>query len=142
MKMTKKEAIKKYLNDMPDADLIDLVRDINSYTGGYEPWAFIPMNAFDEYYADVSPIQIAKDVQNGGDDFSIDDDYFYYDSWGILSSSTEADAADSIRHEILDDLTNDFYRDAFLDVIFDDCLKRIVLSDNDSLFNSDYSVAR
>lgn len=26
--MTKKEAIKKYLNDMPDTDLIDLVRGI------------------------------------------------------------------------------------------------------------------
>lgn len=142
MKITKKEAIKEYLNDMPDTDLIDLVRDINSYTGAYEPWAFIPMDEFDEYYAGVSPIQIAKDVQNGGDDFSIDDDFFYYDSWGILSSSNEKDAADSIRHEILDDLTNDFYHDAFLDVIFDDCLKRIILSDDDSLFNSDYSIAR
>lgn len=137
MKMTKKEAIKKYLNDMSDVDLIDLVRGINSYTGDYEPWAFIPMDEFDEYYAGVSPTQIAKDVQNGGDDFCIDDDYFYYDSWGILTSTN--DAANLIRNEILDDLTNDFYHDAFLDVIFDDCLKRIVLSDDNSLFNSDYS---
>lgn len=139
MKMTKKEAIKKYLNDMSDVDLINLVCDINSYYGGYEPWVFIPMHEFDGYYADASAIQIAKDVQNGGDDFCIDDDYFYYDSWGILTSSNEADAADSIRHEILDDLTNDFYRGAFLNVIFDDCLKRIILSDDNSLFNSDYS---
>lgn len=138
-KMTKKEAIKKYLNDMSDVDLINLVRDINSYSNEYEPWAFIPMDEFDSYYACASPTQIAKDVQNGGDDFSIDDDYFYYDSWGILSSSNEADAADSIRHEILDNLTNDFYRGSFLDVIFDDCLKIIILSDDDSLFNSDYS---
>lgn len=142
MKMTKKEAIKKYLNDMPDVDLIGIVRDINSYNGGYEPWAFIPMDEFDEYCEGLSPTQIAKDVQNGGDDFCIDDDYFYYDSWGILSSSSEKDAADSIRHEILGDLTNDFYHYAFLDVIFDDCLKRIILSDDDSLFNSDYSTVR
>lgn len=142
MKMTKKEAIKKYLNDMSDTDLIDLVRGINSYSGAYEPWAFIPMDEFDNYYAGVSPTQIAKDVQNGGDDFCIDGDYFYYDSWGILTSSNEADAADSIRHEILGDLTNDFYRDAFLDVIFDDCLKRIILSNDDSLFNSDYSIVQ
>lgn len=142
MTMTKKEAIRKYLKDMPDVDLIDLVRDINSYNGGYEPWAFIPMDEFDEYYAGALPTQIAKDIQNGGDDFCIDDDYFYYDSWGILTSSNEKDAADSIRHEILGDLTNDFCRDAFLDVIFDDCLKRIILNDDDSLFNSDYSIAR
>ena len=142
MTMTKKQAIKKYLDDMPDVGLIGLVRDINSYTGNYEPWAFISMDEFDEYYAGVSPTQIAKDVQNGGDDFCIDDDYFYYDSWGILSSSNEPDAADSIRHEILDDITHDFYHDAFLDVIFDDCLKRIIRSNDDSLFNSDYSIAR
>lgn len=142
MTMTKKEAIKKYLNDMSDVDLINLVRDINSYCNEYEPWAFIPMDEFNSYYACVPPAQIAQDVQNGGDDFSIDDDYFYYDSWGILSSSNKADAADSIRHDILGDLVDDFYNDAFLDTIFDDCLKRIILSDNDSLFNSDYSIVR
>ena len=40
MKMTKKEAIKKYLNDMPDTDLIDLVRDINSYSGNMEAFNY------------------------------------------------------------------------------------------------------
>lgn len=117
MKMTKKETIKEYLNDMPDVDLIDLVRDINSYTGDYEPWAFIPMNEFDEYYAGASPMQIAKDVQNGGDDFCIDDDYFYYDSWGILTSSNEKDAADSIRTGCMTDLINDFMKGRYSDYV-------------------------
>lgn len=140
--MTKKEAIKKYLDDMPDVDLIDLIRDINSWSGEYEPWTFYSMDELDDVFYSTSPTEIIGMMQDVYSSFSICDDYFYYDSWGILSSSNEADAADSIRHDILGDLVDDFYNDAFLDAIFDDYLKRIILSDNDSLFNSDYSIVR
>lgn len=144
MKMTKKGAIKKYLNDMSDVDLIDLVRGINSYNGGYELWAFYSMDELDDVFYNTSPTELigmAQDIYSG---FSTCDDYFYFDEIGVLQSCDVDTAADLIRTDILDSLTGDFYKGRYKDVLADDdfVLFDIVNSSNNANFDKDYKIVK
>lgn len=142
--MTKKEAIKKYLNDMPDVDLIDLVRDINYYSNGLEPWVFYSMDELDDVFCSISPTEIIDMVQDSCGNFSICDDYFYFDECGVLNSCDVATAADLIRTDILNDLTNDFYKGRYKDVLLDDAPTSfdIVDSPNNVNFDKNYKIVK
>ena len=140
MTMTKKEAIKKYLNDMTDVDLLDLVRSINSWSDEYEPWTFYSMDELDEVFCNTSPTEIIDKVQDACSDFSTCDDYFYFDECGVLQSCTTAEAADLIRTDILDDLTNGFLKGRYLDSIYNMDFMYIVKAPGDALFDDKYYV--
>jgi hypothetical protein len=142
--MTKKEAIKKYLGNMDDVDLIDLVRDINSYGIDYEPWAFYSMDELDDVFCSTSPTEIIDMVQDSYGRFTTYDDYFYFDECGTLNSCDVATAADLIRTDILNDLTNDFYEGRYKDVLADDdfILFDIVDSPNNVDFDKDYKIVK
>ena len=135
MIMTKKEAIKYHIEHMHDIDLIHLIGEINSYSGGYGEYVFYNMDEFNDIYCDVPPIQIADEVT--GTDFSADDDYFYYNEAGNLCSCDEMTAADMIRTDFTTDLTNDFMKGRYYEQV-SDCdsdLWDIITADDDAIFD-------
>lgn len=135
MAMTKKQAIKYYIDNMRDIDLIHLISEIYSYNGGYN--AFYDMGEFNDIYCDVPPIQIADEVT--GTNFSADDDYFYYNEVGNLCSCDEATAADLIRTDFTTDLTNDFMKGRFYEQVLecDNELFDIITADGNAIFDDE-----
>lgn len=138
MTMTKKEAIEYHIEHMYDIDLIYLISDIHSYSGGYDEYVFYNMDEFNDLYAGVSPIQIAEDVMDACGDFSIVDDYFYYDCAGVLRSCDEATAADLIRTNCTEDLVGDFMNMRNCEPVADcdDALWDIITADDDAIFDN------
>lgn len=137
MTMTKKEAIKYRINTMDDIDLIHLISEINSYDGGYN--CFYSMDEFNDIYCDVSPIQIADEVADAGDNFSADNDFFYYNEIGIICSCDEMTAADMIRTNCMDSLVDDFMNMRNCEAVADcdDALWDIITADDDATFDDE-----
>ena len=119
MEDMKLNAIRNYLNDMDDYDLIDLVREVNSLSGSYEPWTFFGMDELDNFFFDTTPTELLGMVQDTYSTFSTCDDYFYFDEIGGLQSCTVADAANSIRDDIAFDLANYFLNGCYVEALED-----------------------
>lgn len=137
MTMTKKEAIEYHVNTMHDIDLIHLIGEIYCYYGGYDEYVFYNMDEFNDIYEGVPPLKIAEDVTDACGDFSIVDDYFYYDCAGVLCSCDEATAADLIRTNCTDGLVDDFMNMRNCEPVAD-CdsdLWDIITADDDALFD-------
>lgn len=130
--MAKIDAIRNYLKEMDDYDLIDLVREVNGISGSYEPWTFYGMDELDDVFFDTTPTELLGMVQDTYSTFSTCDDYFYFDEIGGLQSCTVADAANSIRDDIAFDLANDFLNGYYIEDLedFNENLYRVVV-DND-----------
>ena len=139
MTMTKKETVEYHINIMHDIDLIHLISEINSYNGGYDEYVFYNMDEFNDIYCDVPPLKIAEDVTDAYGDFNIADDYFYYDSAGVLCSCDEATAADLIRTNCTDDLVNDFMNMRNCEPVADcdGVLWDIITADDDAIFDDE-----
>lgn len=137
MTMTKKEAIKYHIEHMQDIDLIYLISDIHSYSGGYDEYVFYNMDEFDDLYSGVSPLKIAEDVTDAYGDFDIVDDYFYYDCAGVLCSCDEPTAADLIRTNCMDGLIDDFMNMRNCEPVADcdNALWDIITADDNALFD-------
>ena len=141
MTMTKKQAIKYHIEHMHDIDLIHLVGEIYCYYGGDDEYIFYNIDEFNDVYEDFYPIKIAEDITNAcmAGDFSIADDYFYYDCAGVLCSCDEPTAADLIRTNCTEDLVNDFINMRNCERVAD-CdrdLWDIITADDDAIFDDE-----
>lgn len=105
--MTLREDLKAYLDNMPKEDLIDLWNQYCSEADCYD-CAIFYMDNFDDDFCDCTPTEIARKMEYAVD-FSLADDYYWYDNNGNLTSSnnpvtaprspiTTADIAWSIAH--------------------------------------------
>mgnify|MGYP000027178077 CR=1 FL=1 len=139
MTMTKKEAIKYHIEHMHDIDLIHLIGEIYCYYGGYDGYVFYNMDEFNDIYEGVYPLQIAADVADACGNFNIVDDYFYYNCAGVLCSCDEATAADLIRTNCTEDLTNDFMNMRNYEPVADcdNALWDIITADDDATFDDE-----
>ena len=139
MTMTKKEAIKYHIDNMPDDDLIILINGINSYSEDYDLYVFYEMNEFNELHAGMTPMEIAEAVTYTYGNFHVADDYFYYDCTGRLCSCDERTAADLIRTNCLNDLVNDFMYMRNCEPIadYDSDLWDIINADDDATFDDE-----
>ncbi len=139
MTMTKKQAIKYHIEHMSDIDLIYLISDIHSYSGGYDEYVFYNMDEFNDIYAGVSPLEIVNAVVDACGDFDIVDDYFYYDCAGVLCSCDEPTAADLIRTNCIDSLVDDFMNMRNCEPVAD-CdgdLWDIITADDNAIFDDE-----
>lgn len=138
MTMTKKQAIKYYLEHMHDDDLINLINGIHSYSGDYDLYVFYHMDEFNELHEGCTPMEIAEEIIYAHGDFNVVDDYFHYDYAGCLSSCDEPTAADLIRTNCMEDLVNDFMNMRNCEPVAD-CdgdLWDIITADDNAVFDS------
>lgn len=139
MTMTKKQAIKYHIDTMNDIDLIHLIGEIHSYSGGYDEYVFYDMGEFNDIYCNVPPLEIVNAVVDAYGDFDIVDDYFYYNCAGVLCSCDESTAADLIRTNCTDDLVDDFMNMRNCEPVADcdNALWDIITADDDAIFDDE-----
>lgn len=139
MTMTKKQAIEYHIEHMHDIDLIQLVGEIHSYSGGYDEYVFYDMGEFNDIYCNVPPLEIVNAVVDAYGDFDIVDDYFYYNCAGVLCSCDEATAADLIRTNCTEDLVDDFMNMRNCEPVADcdNALWDIITADDNAIFDDE-----
>ena len=135
MTMTREEAIRTYVENISNAERVELMHYMHAYDGCFDDELYFDMNEFDELMANDSPMEIAQMIYFG-DGFNPNDDYFRFNVYGNLESANwgdvEAEAEDLV-DEIIDHLTRYYSGDtpwAELD--------HLVNADDDALFNDDF----
>lgn len=134
MTMTREQAIRNYVETISNAELVELLQDINAYDGSFEDAIYYDMSEFDEFLSNHTPMEIAKMIWFG--EFNPNHDLFHFNAYGNLESAhwndVEAEAED-LKDDIIDHLVNSYSGDtpwAELDHIVD--------SDDDAIFNDDF----
>lgn len=125
------EAIRNYLEDCDTSELLSVIHTCRSINGFLEDMDWLEMCMFDELYQEKTPLQIAIDVSDAGNDFDPYDDYFRFDSCGNLESSDTIeldsyeindviDALDSLNYKDLPESIKDVLKEAEEDDDYDD----------------------
>ena len=103
---SKYEIIKNWIEDIADdSDIIQLVRQVNSWDGSLEEYNFYYMDELDELFCDV---KLTDFLSKLAPDFNYSDDGFRATIYGIESCSIH-DVADDIKDnidEVVEAITN------------------------------------
>lgn len=134
MTMTRKEAIRNYVEQLSWGDLADLIQYMTAYDGCFEEATYYDMDEFDEFMSNCTPSEIARMIWFG--EFNPNDEYFRFDAYGNLESldwQEISDEAGDYMEDVINHLTTEYSGDtpwADLDYIVD--------SNDDTIFNEDY----
>lgn len=96
--MTKQQEIYNYLCNMSYTDLIDLVEYINSETNALNGLFLERMEDFNFILSGYTPLEIA--TMTNGNDFDVNDDFFYIDYNNLCHSYDKAAYVCNIWQEI------------------------------------------
>ena len=103
---SKYEIIKNWIEDIADdSDIIQLVRQVNSWDGSLEDYYFFDMDELDELYGQM---KLTDFLSKLAPDFNYSDDGFRETIYGIESCSIH-DVADDIKDnidEVVEAITN------------------------------------
>ena len=103
---SKYEIIKNWIEDIADdSDIIQLVRQVNSWDGSLEDYDFFYMDELDELYGEMKLTDFLSEL---APDFNYSDDGFRATIYGIESCSIH-DVADDIKDnidEVVEAITN------------------------------------
>ena len=103
---SKYEIIKNWIEDIADdSDIIQLVRQVNSWDGSLEDYDFFDMDELDELYGEM---KLTDFLSNLAPDFNYSDDGFRATIYGIESCSIHK-VADDIKDnidEVVEAITN------------------------------------
>lgn len=103
---SKYEIIKNWIEDIADdSDIIQLVRQVNSWDGSLEDYYFFDMDELDELYGQM---KLTDFLSKLAPDFNYSDDGFRDTIYGIESCSIH-DVADDIKDnidEVVEAITN------------------------------------
>ena len=132
-KLTRNDAIWKYINECDTDELMNVVTDVNSYDGYFDWLEWFDMDELDTYLEGYTPTEIAQKCQFG--DFNIGDEYFRFDGYANLESCNDYEwerELDGARDEIAEYLL-DFKGD-----VWDEKLQSMLDADDDTLFDDDF----
>lgn len=115
--MTRYEAIKNYIDELSDSELVALNNEYCSATNDFDS-QFTSMYEFDDIFWNYKPFDLVRMLDR---DFSADDDYFYIDSYGeICSTDDPAEMIDTrVIAEYIDE-NDDCLYDRDLEALLDD----------------------
>lgn len=134
MEMTKKEAIRSYVEQLSRSDLANLLQCINRYDGCFEEETCYDMDEFDEVLFGHTPMEIAQMIHFG--EFNLNDDYFRFDVYGNLESLSGrefSDEAERLESDIINRLVNHYNGDTpWADLDY------LVHADDNKVFNEDF----
>lgn len=132
-KMTRTNAIWKYINECDTDELLNVLTDVNSYDGYFDWLEWLDMDELDSYLEGYTPTEIAQKCQFG--DFNINDEYFRFDGYENLESCNDwewkrqlDDARDEIAEYLLD----------FKGDVWDEKLQAMLNAEDDALFDADF----
>ena len=135
MTMTREQAIRTYVENISNAERVELMQHMTSYDSSFDDVLYYGMDEFDEFMSNYSPMEIAQMIFFGGD-FNPNDEYFRFNAYGDLESAdwsdVEAEAEDLV-DDIIYHLVNSYSGDTpwpELDYLVD--------ADDDALFDEEY----
>lgn len=121
------DALREFLEDCEDYEVLLVINTCRGLKGSLEDLNWMEMYMFDELYQENTPLQIAIDVSDAGNDFDPTDNYFRFDCCGNLESAVNIELSDYEITDIIDALDNLNYSD------LPDCIKEVLreVEDND-----------
>ena len=132
MTMTREQAIRTYVENISDDELVELIQRMSFYDGSFGDCIYYDMEYFDEFLASHTPMEIAQMIYFG-DYFSPNDEYFRLNAYGNLESANWSDVkleAEDLKDDIIDYLVNYYSGDTpWIE------LDRLVDADDDTLFD-------
>lgn len=115
--MTRLEAIKAYLDELDEWELVTLNNEYCSAINDYDS-QITSMCVFDEVFYNYKPLKLVRMLDN---DFSADDDYFYIDNYGdICSTNDPTQMIDTCDIAEYIDENNDYLYNLDLEKLLDD----------------------
>ena len=132
MTMTREQAIRNYVENISDDELVELIQRMSFYDGSFEDCIYYDMEDFDEFLASHTPMEIAQMICFG-DYFSPNDEYFRFNAYGNLESADWSDVkleAEDLKDDIIDHLVNSYSGDTSWTE-----LDHLVDADDDTLFD-------
>lgn len=132
MTMTREQAIRNYVENISNAERVELMQHMTSYDGSFEDELYYDMEEFDFFLKGYTPMEIAQMIYFG-DNFNPNDDCFRFNAYGNLESADWYDVekeAEDLVDDIIDRLVNYYSGDtpwAELDHLID--------ADDDTLFD-------
>ena len=84
LNVKQENAIRDFLREQTDDNILDIVREINDYDGQLEDLTWNPMDEFDELISGVEPWDIARATFYGN--FNPTHNYWRWDSYGNFES--------------------------------------------------------
>ena len=135
MIMTREQAIRTYVENISNAERVELMQHMNAYDSSFEDELYYDMDSFDDFLDGYTPMEIAQMVFFGGD-FNPNDEYFRFNAYENLESAdwhdVEVDAEDLV-DDIIDHLVNSYSGDTpWIE------LDHLVDADDDTLFDDDF----
>ena len=135
MIMTREQAIRTYVENISNAERVELMQHMNAYDSSFEDELYYDMDSFDDFLDGYTPMEIAQMVFFG-DDFNPNDEYFRFNAYENLESAdwhdVEVDAEDLV-DDIIDHLVNSYSGDTpWIE------LDHLVDADDDTLFDDDF----
>ena len=134
MTMTREQAIRNYVENLSNGELVELLQHMNGYDSCFDDCVYYDMAEFDEFMSDYTPMEIAQMIFYGGG-FNPNHDFFRFNGYGNLESAhwcdVEAEAED-LKDDIIDHLVNYYSGDTPWPE-----LDHLVDADDDALFNDD-----
>ena len=132
MIMTREQAIRTYVENISNAERVELMQHMSFYDASFDDVLYYDMDEFDEILSNHTPMEIAQLICFG-DGFDPNDDYFRFDAHGNLESANwydlEAEAEDSV-DDIIYHLTNSYSGDTPWPDLDD-----LIVADDDTLFD-------
>jgi hypothetical protein len=133
-KMTREQAIKRYVEQLNGDDLAYLLPHMNGYDGCFEEARYYDMDEFDEFLSGHTPMEIAQLIYFG--DFNPNNDYFRFDGYGNLESAEWPDVV-AVAEDLVDDIIYHLVNCYNGDTPWPD-LDDLVYADEDAVFNEDF----
>ena len=132
MTMTREQAIRTYVENLSNGELVELLQYMNGYDGCFGDSVYYDMAEFDDIMSNYTPMGIAQMICFG-DYFSPNDEYFRFNAYGNLESADWSDVkleAEDLKDDIIDHLVN-YYRGGTPWIELD----HLVDADDDTLFD-------
>ena len=135
MTMTREQAIRTYVENISNAELVELLQHMNGCDSCFDDCIYYDMDSFNEFMDGYTPMGIAQRICFG-DYFSPNDEYFRLNAYGVLESADWPDVvaeAEDLKDDIIYHLVNSYSGDtpwAELDHLVD--------ADDDTLFDDDF----
>lgn len=131
---TREEAIRNYVKNMYDEELMSLVNALNSWDAPFENCQWYDMEELDEFLSNSTPTEILNMGWFGSErGFNPNRDYFKFDAYGNLVSGYDVDVVADIEDFIPDII--DYLQGETVGHTDDDTLDSIIEADSDALFD-------
>ncbi len=133
--MTREDAIRIYVEQLSDGELVELLQHMNAYDGCFEDCVYYDMEEFNELMSYHTPMEIAQIIYFGGD-FNPNDGYFRFNGYYNLESFNWRDVvaeAEDLKDDIIDHLVTGYSGDTPWPDLDD-----LVNADTAAIFDEDF----